>query len=193
VYLTVVVGLSIILLIIAFRSILVPLKATLGFLLSVLAMFGALVAVFQWGWFGIAEAPGPIVSFIPIIATGVLFGLAMDYEFFLVSGMHEEFRKTKDAKRSVARGFRLGAKVVTAAAVIMVSVFAGFIFNHDATIQAIGFALAVGILVDAFIVRMTIVPAVMTLLGKSAWWIPKWLDKRLPHVSIEGDENGDGK
>ena len=189
VYLTVVVGLSIILLIVAFRSILVPLKATLGFLLSVLAMFGALVAVFQWGWFGIADAPGPIVSFIPIIATGVLFGLAMDYEFFLVSGMHEEFTKTKDAKRSVARGFRLGAKVVTAAAVIMVSVFAGFIFNHDATIQAIGFALAIGILVDAFIVRMTIVPAVMTLLGKSAWWIPKWLDKRLPHVSIEGDED----
>lgn len=187
VYLSVVVGLSIILLILAFRSILVPIKATLGFLLSVLAMFGALVAVFQWGWFGIAEAPGPIVSFIPIIATGVLFGLAMDYEFFLVSGMHEEFTQTKDAKRSVARGFRLGAKVVTAAAIIMISVFAGFIFNHDATIQAIGFALAVGILVDAFIVRMTIVPAVMTLLGKSAWWIPKWLDKRLPHVSIEGE------
>lgn len=188
VYLAVVVGLSIILLIVAFRSILVPLKATLGFLLSVLAMFGALVAVFQWGWFGIADAPGPIVSFIPIIATGVLFGLAMDYEFFLVSGMHEEYTKTKDAKRSVARGFRLGAKVVTAAAVIMISVFAGFIFNHDATIQAIGFALAVGILVDAFVVRMTIVPAIMTLLGKSAWWIPKWLDKRLPHVSIEGEE-----
>jgi RND superfamily putative drug exporter len=188
VYLTVVVGLSIILLIIAFRSILVPLKATLGFLLSVLAMFGALVAVFQWGWFGIAEAPGPIVSFIPIIATGVLFGLAMDYEFFLVSGMHEEFTKTGDAKRSVARGFRLGAKVVTAAAIIMVSVFAGFIFNHDATIQAIGFALAVGIFVDAFIVRMTIVPAVMVLLGKSAWWLPKWLDKIIPHVSIEGEE-----
>ncbi len=187
-YLLVVVGLSIILLIIAFRSILVPIKATLGFLLSVLAMFGALVAVFQWGWFDIAEAPGPIVSFIPIIATGVLFGLAMDYEFFLVSGMHEEFSQTKDAKRSVARGFRLGAKVVTAAAIIMISVFAGFIFNHDATIQAIGFALAVGILIDAFIVRMTIVPAVMTLLGKSAWWIPKWLDKRLPHVSIEGDK-----
>ncbi len=188
VYLTVVVGLSIILLIVAFRSILVPIKATLGFLLSVLAMFGALVAVFQWGWFGIADAPGPIVSFIPIIATGVLFGLAMDYEFFLVSGMHEEYTHTKNAKESVARGFRLGAKVVTAAAVIMISVFAGFIFNHDATIQAIGFALAVGILVDAFIVRMTIVPAIMTLLGKSAWWIPKWLDKRLPHVSIEGEE-----
>jgi RND superfamily putative drug exporter len=188
VYLLVVVGLSIILLIIAFRSILVPIKATLGFLLSVLAMFGALVAVFQWGWFGISDAPGPIVSFIPIIATGVLFGLAMDYEFFLVSGMHEAYSSGMEAKESVARGFRLGAKVVTAAAVIMVSVFAGFIFNHDATIQAIGFALAVGILVDAFIVRMTIVPAIMALLGKAAWWIPKWLDKILPHVSIEGEE-----
>ncbi len=188
IYLLVVVGLSIILLIIAFRSILVPIKATLGFLLSVLAMFGALVAVFQWGWFGISDAPGPIVSFIPIIATGVLFGLAMDYEFFLVSGMHEAYNSGMEAKESVARGFRLGAKVVTAAAVIMISVFAGFIFNHDATIQAIGFALAVGILVDAFVVRMTIVPAIMALLGKAAWWIPKWLDKILPHVSIEGEE-----
>ncbi len=187
-YLLIVVGLSLILLIIAFRSILVPVKATLGFLLSVLAMFGALVAVFQWGWLGIAEAPGPIVSFIPIIAIGILFGLAMDYEFFLVSGMHESFTHTKNAKRAVVDGFGMGSKVVTAAGVIMVSVFAGFILNHDATIQAIGFGLAVGILVDAFIVRMTIVPAVMTLLGKHAWWLPKWLDKRLPHISIEGEE-----
>jgi RND superfamily putative drug exporter len=188
-YLAVVVGLSLILLIVAFRSILVPLKATAGFLLSVLAMFGSMVAVFQWGWFGISDAPGPIVSFIPIIATGILFGLAMDYEFFLVSSMHESFARTKDAKEAVKRGFGIGSKVVTAAAVIMVSVFAGFIFNHDSTIQAIGFGLALGIFVDAFIVRMTIVPAVMTLLGKSAWWLPKWLDKRLPHVSIEGEEN----
>lgn len=189
VYLAVVVGLSLILLIIAFRSILVPVKATLGFLLSVLAMFGALVAVFQWGWFGIAEAPGPIVSFIPIIAIGVLFGLAMDYEFFLVSGMHEAFEHTKKPRQAVIDGFGMGAKVVTAAGVIMVSVFAGFVFNHDATIQAIGFALAVGILVDAFLVRMTIVPAVMALLGKSAWWLPKWLDRYLPHVSIEGESD----
>ncbi|HEY0964930.1 MAG TPA: MMPL family transporter [Candidatus Saccharimonadales bacterium] len=187
-YLAVVVGLSLVLLIIAFRSILVPLKATLGFLLSVLAMFGAVVAVFQWGWFGIADAPGPIVSFIPIISIGILFGLAMDYEFFLVSGMHEEFTHTKDAKSAVVRGFGAGSKVVTAAAVIMISVFAGFITNHDVTIQAIGFGLAFGILIDAFLVRMTIVPAVMTLLGKSAWWLPKWLDKFLPHVSIEGEE-----
>jgi RND superfamily putative drug exporter len=187
-YLIVVVGLSLILLVIAFRSVLVPLKATIGFLLSVLAMFGAMVAVFQWGWFGLADAPGPLVSFIPIIAIGILFGLAMDYEFFLVSSMHETFQQTKNAKEAVVHGFGVGSKVVTAAGVIMVSVFAGFIFNHDATIQAIGFGLAVGILVDAFIVRMTIVPAIMTLLGKSAWWIPKWLDKRLPHVSIEGEK-----
>jgi putative drug exporter of the RND superfamily len=187
-YLGVVVGLSLILLIIAFRSILVPLKATLGFLLSVSAMFGALVMVFQYGWFGIAEAPGPIVSFIPIIAIGVLFGLAMDYEFFLVSSMHESYLHSKDAKQAVADGFGMGSKVVTAAGVIMVSVFAGFIFNHDATIQAIGFGLAVGILIDAFIVRMTIVPAVMSLLGKRAWWLPKWLDRILPHVSIEGKD-----
>ena len=187
-YLAVVVGLSLILLIVAFRSIIVPLKATLGFLLSVAAMFGALVMVFQWGWFGIADAPGPIVSFIPIIAIGILFGLAMDYEFFLVSSVHEAYTHGGDAKRAVVQGFGMGSKVVTAAGVIMVSVFAGFIFNHDSTIQAMGFGLAVGILVDAFIVRMTIVPAVMTLLGKSAWWLPKWLDRRLPHVSIEGEE-----
>jgi len=191
VYLLVVVGLSLVLLIVAFRSILVPIKATLGFLLSVVAMFGVLVAVFQWGWLGIADAPGPIVSFIPIIAIGILFGLAMDYEFFLVSGMHESYTRSKDAKKAVVDGFGMGSKVVTAAGVIMVSVFAGFILNHDLTIQAIGFGLAVGILVDAFIVRMTIVPAVMTLLGKHAWWIPKWLDKRLPHISIEGETDKD--
>lgn len=186
-YLAVVVGLSLVLLIVAFRSILVPIKATIGFLLSVLAMFGAMVAVFQWGWFGIADATGPIVSFIPIISIGVLFGLAMDYEFFLVSSMHETFQKTGDAKKSVVNGFGLGSKVVTAAGIIMVAVFAGFVGNHDATIQSIGFGLAVGILIDAFVVRMTIVPAVMTLLGKSAWWLPKWLDRILPHISIEGE------
>jgi RND superfamily putative drug exporter len=151
-------------------------------------MFGSLVAVFQWGWFGISETTGPLVSFIPIIAIGILFGLAMDYEFFLVSSMHEVYAQTKNAKEAVVTGFGVGSKVVTAAGIIMVSVFAGFITNHDATIQAIGFGLAVGILVDAFLVRMTIVPAIMTLLGKSAWWLPKWLDKRIPHISIEGED-----
>ena len=187
VYLAVVVGLSLILLMIAFRSILIPIKATLGFLLSVLAMFGALVAVFQWGWFGVTDATGPIVSFIPIIAIGILFGLAMDYEFFLVSSMQEAYHQKKNAQKAILRGFALGSRVVVAAGLIMISVFAGFFSNHDNTIQAIGFALSVGILVDAFLVRMVIVPIVMSLLGDKAWWLPKWLDKRLPRVSIEGE------
>ena len=189
IYLAVVVGLSFVILVIAFRSILVPLKATLGFLLSVLAMFGAIVAVFQWGWFGIADAPGPVISFLPIIATGILFGLAMDYEFFLVTSMHEAYHETGDAKRSVLRGFAHASKVVVAAAIIMVAIFAGFIGNHDATIQAIGFGLAIGIFIDAFIVRLTLVPAVMALLGKAAWWLPAWLDRILPHISIEGEDD----
>jgi RND superfamily putative drug exporter len=188
VYLATVIGLSLILLIVAFRSILVPIKATLGFLLSVLAMFGALVAVFQWGWFGIAVAPGPIVSFIPIISIGILFGLAMDYEFFLVSSMQEAYHRSKDAQQAILRGYGLGSRVVIAAGLIMISVFSGFITNHDATIQAIGFALTVGILVDAFIVRLLIVPIIMSFLGDKAWWLPKWLDKRLPNISIEGKE-----
>lgn len=185
-YLSVVVGLSFVLLMIVFRSLLVPLKATLGFLLSVAAMFGAVVMVFQWGWLGITDAPGPIVSFIPIIAIGVLFGLAMDYEFFLVSSIHEEYERSGKAKQAVVNGFATGSRVVVAAAVIMVAVFIGFVSNHDATIQAIGFGLAVGVFVDAFIVRLLIVPAVMHLLGDAAWWLPAWLKKILPKISIEG-------
>lgn len=188
VYLAVVVGLSLLLLMVAFRSILVPIKATLGFLLSVVAMFGALVVVFQWGWFGIASAPGPITSFVPIISIGILFGLAMDYEFFLVSGMQEAYHQSKNARTAVTRGFSLGSKVVVAAAFIMIAVFAGFVSNHDTTIQTIGFALAFGIFIDAFIVRLTIVPILMSILGRAAWWLPKWLDRVLPHVSIEGEE-----
>lgn len=187
-YLAIVVGLSLVILIVAFRSILVPIKATLGFLLSVLAMFGSMVMVYQWGWFGVAKATGPIVSFIPIVGIGILFGLAMDYEFFLVSSMHEAYSHKKDAKMAVVNGFSIASKVVTVAFIIMVSVFAGFISNENSSIQAISFGLAIGILVDALVVRMTIVPAVMTLLGKSAWWLPKWLDKILPRISIEGEE-----
>jgi RND superfamily putative drug exporter len=172
-YLTIVVCLSIIVLLIHFRSVLIPIKATLGFLLSVLAMFGALVAVFQWGWLGIADAPAPIVSFVPIVAIGVLFGLAMDYEFFLVSSMAEEYKRTKNARLAVVNGFGLAGKVVTAAGIIMASVFTGFVFNDDRTIASIGFALAIGVLIDAFIVRMIMVPAAMALLGKAAWWWPR--------------------
>lgn len=188
-YLAVVVGLSLILLMIAFRSILIPIKATLGFLLSVGVMFGSVVAFYQWGWLGLAEG-APIVSFIPIIAIGILFGLAMDYEFFLVSGMREAYQHAKqpDARLAIVQGFKHGGKVVAAAATIMVFVFAGFIGSHNEVIRPIGFGLALGIFVDAFIVRMTLVPAIMSLLGKSAWWLPRWLDRRLPNVSIEGEK-----
>lgn len=190
VYLAVIVGLSFILLTIAFRSLFIPVKATLGFLLSVAVMFGSVVAVFQWGWFGIAEVPAPIVSFIPIIAVGILFGLAMDYEFFLVSSMRESYEesKTKDPTAAVVNGFGIGTKVVTAAAVIMTAIFGSFITSHDTIIQTIGFGLGIGILVDAFIVRMILTPCIMMLAGKASWWLPKWLDSVLPHIDIEGSE-----
>jgi RND superfamily putative drug exporter len=189
VFLLVVVGLAFLLLMLAFRSILVPIKAVLGFLLSLAATFGALVAVFQWGWLANAlgvESTGPVLSFLPILLIGLLFGLAMDYEVFLVSRMREEHVHGAEPKEAVIGGFRHGARVVTAAALIMGSVFGGFILGHDATIKSIGFALAFGVLVDAFVVRMAIVPAVMTLLGKVAWYLPRWLDRALPNVDIEG-------
>lgn len=188
-YLGVVVGLSFILLIIVFRSLIVPLKATLGFLLTIAATFGALVVLFQWGWLGIFE-PTPIVSFLPVIVIGIVFGLAMDYEFFLVSGIHEAYMHEDKGKpkEAIIRGFVQGSSVVSAAAIIMISVFSGFIFSHLQMVQMIGFALAFGILVDAFVVRMTIVPAVLAVAGKAAWWIPKWLAKIIPNVSIDGDE-----
>lgn len=184
-YLFVVIGLSFLILVLAFRSLLVPLKATLGFLLSVVAMFGAMVAAFQWGWIG---DPMPIISFLPILAIGILFGLAMDYEFFMVSSIHEAFVHGHDAKKAVSVGFAQGAKVVLAAAAIMTSIFAGFITHNEQIIQQVGLALAVGVLVDAVLIRMTLVPALLSLFGKAAWWLPGWLDKALPHVSIEGEE-----
>ena len=189
VFLVVIVGLALLLLMLAFRSILVPIKATLGFLLSLAATFGALVAVFQWGWlkgvFGVAST-GPILSFLPILLVGLLFGLAMDYELFLVSRMREDHVHGAEPREAVIGGFRSGARVVTAAALIMASVFAGFIFGGDSTIKSIGFALAFGVLIDAFVVRMAIVPAVMTLLGERAWYLPRWLDRIMPNVDIEG-------
>ncbi|WP_250281059.1 MMPL family transporter [Frankia sp. CiP1_Cm_nod2] len=188
-YLAVVVGLAFVLLVLVFRSVLVPLKATAGFLLSVVATFGAVVAVFQWGWLmdvlGVATT-GPIVSILPIFLIGVLFGLAMDYEVFLVTRMREEFVHGLGPDDAVVTGFRHGARVVTAAAIIMISVFAGFILSDQAIIQSIGFALAFGVLVDAFVVRMTLVPAVMSLAGRHAWWLPAWLDRLLPDIDVEG-------
>ncbi|MTD17032.1 MMPL family transporter [Nakamurella sp. YIM 132087] len=189
VYLGLVVGLAVILLLLVFRSIVVPIKAALGFLLSIGVAFGATVAVYQWGWLGFlsGDNPQPIISFLPVLMIGVLFGLAMDYQVFMVSGMREAYAKGEDAKQAVMTGFTAGRRVVTAAAIIMFSVFAGFVLSPDTVIASIGFALGVGVLADAFLVRMTLVPAVMTLLGKAGWYLPRWLDKVLPHVDIEGE------
>ena len=188
-YLGLIVGLAFLLLMLVFRSVIVPLKATIGFLMSIAATFGAVVAVFQWGWLtdllGV-EATGPIMSMLPILLIGVLFGLAMDYQVFLVTRMREDYVHGTPAREAVVTGFSHGARVVVAAALIMASVFAGFVFAEDTLIQSIGFALAVGVAVDAFVVRMMIVPALMSMLGKHAWWLPRWLDRLLPNVDVEG-------
>nr|WP_300147524.1 MMPL family transporter [Propionicimonas sp.] len=184
-----VVGLSLVLLTMVFRSIWVPVKAALGYLLSVGGAFGATVLVFNQGWFASLinlPEPGPVISFLPIIMMGLLFGLAMDYEVFLVSRMREEFVHG-NTERSVEDGFVHSAKVVVAAALIMFSVFAFFVPNGEGAIKPIAFALAVGVALDAFVVRMTLVPAVMKLLGRHAWWLPAWLDRRLPSLDIEGE------
>jgi RND superfamily putative drug exporter len=188
-YLAIVVGLSMILLLLVFRSIVVPLLATGGFLLSLAAAFGAVVAVYQWGWLGAVfdvANPGAVLSFLPIILIGVLFGLAMDYQVFITSGMRESYMHGESAKHAVRTGFSHAAAVVTAAAIIMVSVFAGFIFSHLTMVRPLGFAMAFGVLLDALVVRMTIVPAAMYLLGGKAWWLPKWLERILPDVDVEG-------
>ncbi|MFF2165498.1 MMPL family transporter [Streptomyces sp. NPDC058175] len=188
-FIAVIVLLALILLAIAFQSVLVPLKAALGFLLSVGASLGAAVWVFQQGHLnGVLDvaAAGPVTSFLPVLLTGVLFGLAMDYEVFLVSRMREHYEHSKDPTEAIAQGVSRSARVVVAAALIMVAVFGGFIFNEDPIIKSIGFALAFGVFVDAFIVRMTLVPAAMVLLGRRAWSMPRWLGRLLPDVDIEG-------
>jgi len=185
-YLAVVIGLAFILLMIVFRSLVVPLMATLGFLLSVLATLGATVAVFQDGFLGLVEGQ-PIVSFMPIILIGIVFGLAMDYQVFLVTRMREAYVHGASARESIVDGFRHGARVVTAAATIMISVFAAFMLQSNSLIQSMGFALAAAVFFDAFVVRMTLIPALMYLLGDKAWWLPKWLDKILPRVDVEGE------
>jgi len=189
VYLLLVVGLSILLLMLVFRSILVPLKAALGFLLTVGATFGITVAVFQQGHFADLiglDSAGPLISFLPILLIGILFGLAMDYEVFLVSRMREDFTQGTPARQATVSGLGHNAKVVTAAALIMTAVFGGFVPTTSPIIKSIGFALAIGVFIDAFIVRMTIVPAIMSLLGRAAWWFPRPLARLLPDLDIEG-------
>lgn len=195
-YLSVVIGLAIVLLLLVFRSLVVPLTAGLGFLLSVGAAFGVTVLFWQEGLWGLVHTPGPLVSFIPIFMIGVTFGLAMDYQVFLVSRMREHFTHSKGESRegskynaveeSVVEGFSLGARVVTAAAIIMIAVFVAFIGQPLAFVKVFGFALGAAVLFDAFLVRMTLIPASMFLLGRSTWWMPKWLDRILPSVDVEG-------
>ncbi|CAN5280583.1 MMPL family transporter [soil metagenome] len=189
IYLAVVIGLSLLIMILVFRSLVVPIVATGGFLLSLAAAFGAVVAVYQWGWLGAVfgvHDPGPVLNFAPIILVGVLFGLAMDYQLFLVSGMREAYIHGRSARSAVVAGLRNGRPVVTAAAIIMISVFGGFVFSHLAMVRPLGFGMAIGVLFDAFVVRMVIVPALMHLAGDWAWKLPRWLDRVLPNVDVEG-------
>ena len=181
------IGLAFLLLMLVFRSVLVPLTATLGFLLSVLATLGATVLVFQEGLFGLVEGQ-PLVSFMPIIVIGIVFGLAMDYQVFLVTRMREAFVHGATAREAVVDGFRHSARVVSAAATIMISVFAAFMLQSNPLIQSIGFALAAAVFFDAFVVRMVLIPSVMYLLGDKAWWLPAWLDRLLPNVDVEGEQ-----
>lgn len=188
-YLAVVVGLSFLIMVMVFRSLLVPLIATGGFVLSLFATYGALTAIFQWGWLGPllgVHNPGPILSFLPVILVGILFGLAMDYQLFLATGMREAFVHGAPARLAVAQGFRAGRTVVIAAAIIMIAVFGGFVASESILIKSFGVGLALGILFDAFVVRMLLMPAVMHLLGRSAWWLPRWLDRVIPQVDVEG-------
>ncbi len=194
-----VVGISLLLLTMVFRSIAVPIKATIGYLLSVGAAFGATAMVFEYGWgssfFNVAQT-GPVISFLPILLMGILFGLAMDYELFLVSRIREEYvhreraadsARDDSAKAAISDGFAASARVVVAAAIIMFSVFAAFVPEGEGPIKTIAFGLAVGVFIDAFVVRMTLVPAVLALLGRSAWWLPRWLDRLLPTFDVEGE------
>ncbi|MEV4128815.1 MMPL family transporter [Nocardia sp. NPDC049707] len=185
-YLAIVAGAAFLLLILVFRSILVPLTAALGFLLSMAATFGATVLIFQEGKLGLIEDPHPLISFLPIMLIGLVFGLAMDYQVFLVTRMREEFVSGKSPKDAMIAGYHHGARVVTSAAVIMISVFGSFLLETDVTAKSFGFALAAGVLIDAFIVRMLVIPSLLVLMGKWSWWIPKWLDRILPDIDIEG-------
>ncbi|WP_075823832.1 MMPL family transporter [Streptomyces acidiscabies] len=190
-YVATVLGLSLIVLLLVFRSLMVPVTATLGFLLSIAATFGLTTAVFQWGWLqsliGL-DATAPVVSLLPIIITGVLYGLAMDYQMFLVTSIREAHVHGATALDATVTGFARAGSVVLAAATIMVSVFAGFVFNAQPMIKQAGFALAAGILIDAFVIRMTFIPATMALARERAWWIPARLNRLLPDLDVEGDK-----
>jgi len=190
-FIGVVVLLSALLLMAVFRSVLVPLKAVVMNLLSIGAAFGLIVAVFQWGWgaslIGV-DSTGPIISFFPIFLFAIIFGLSMDYEVFLMSRIHEEWEDKKDATEAVTRGLALTGRVITAAAAIMVTVFASFMIGEDRIIKLFGLGLAAAVFIDAVIIRSVLVPAVMQLFGRRAWWLPSWLDRILPRLHVEPAE-----
>ncbi|MBR7193649.1 MMPL family transporter [Gordonia sp. SCSIO 19800] len=186
-YLVVVVGLAFLIMIGVFRSLWVPLIGTLGFVFSVLATFGVTVAIFQEGWLGLITHTQPIISFLPIFLIGVVFGLAMDYQVFLVTRMREEFMHGLSAKEAIVAGYRHGARVVTSAAIIMISVFAAFMLSPETTAKMMGFALAAAVFFDAFVIRMLVVPAAIALLGDRAWGLPRWLDRFVINFDIEGE------
>ncbi|MEV7868279.1 MMPL family transporter [Streptomyces sp. NPDC088124] len=187
----VVVALAFLIILLVFRGVLVALKAAVLNLISIAASYGVVVAVFQWGWGGPAlgvNGTVPIESYVPMMMFAIVFGLSMDYEVFLLSRVHEAWRRTHRSGESVAHGLEITARVITCAALIMVSVFAAFILSDNIVVKMIGLGLAVSVLIDATIVRLLLVPAVMTLLGSAAWWTPRWLDRLLPHVDAEGVE-----
>ncbi|MGC0405207.1 putative membrane protein YdfJ with MMPL/SSD domain [Streptomyces sp. SAI-126] len=188
-FLTVIVALGCVLLLLAFRSLMVPLVAAVMNILATAASFGVIVAFFQYGWGSDPlgwGAAGPVEAFLPVIMLSVLFGLSMDYQVFLVSRMHEEWIHTRDNKRAVAVGMAETGRVITAAATIMFCVFIAFSFGGERIVAEFGIGLAAAVAIDAFVLRTVLVPALMNLLGKANWWIPGWLDKRLPHLSVEG-------
>jgi putative drug exporter of the RND superfamily len=184
----VVLALSYVLLMVVFRSLLVPLKAVIMNALSMAATYGVIVAVFQWGWGGelLGIAGAPIEPFIPMILFAIIFGLSMDYEVFLLSRVREEYVRTDDAVESVADGLATTARVITAAAAIMVVVFGSFVFEDDRIVKMLGLGLAVAVLLDVTLIRMLLVPATMELLGARNWWMPDWLDRMVPRLSVEG-------
>jgi len=185
-----VIGLSFLLLMAVFRSVIVPLKAALMNLLSIGASYGVLVAVFQWGWlggvFGV-EREGPVETFLPMILFAVLFGLSMDYEVFLVSRIREEYLRTGDNTESVARGLSVTTRVISAAAAIMVAVFLSFAISEERVVKEFGMGLAVAVFLDATLVRLILVPSAMQVLGKANWWFPAWLDRIVPRISVEAE------
>ncbi len=189
-FMALVIGLTMLLLLMVFRSILVPIKAALAILLSIASSFGVVVAVFQWGWLkdviGLEETI-PIISFLPMLMFAILFGLSMDYEVFILSRVREDYVRTKQARHSVLTGLTSSARVITAAALIMISVFASFIIGDDPTMKMFGLGFSIAVLLDATVVRMMIVPAVLALFGDKAWWLPRWLDRALPDLDVEGE------